>query len=100
MIQVKPNLSCHTLSNYHQIFVDRDPRGVYLVVIDYNAYPIRLQAKLSVNNNKEQAQDMPVGMSARNYRTMIARLQANKALNNNDKQAQDMTVTLEVINHE
>ena len=76
MIQVKPNLSCHTLSNYHQIFVDRDPRGVYLVVRDYNAYPIRLQAKLSVNNNKEQAQDMPVGMSARNYRTMIARLQA------------------------
>jgi len=78
LIQVKPNLSCHTLSNYHQIFVDRDPRGVYLVVRDYYAYPIRLQAKLSGNNNKEQAQDMPFGMGARNYRTMIARLQANQ----------------------
>ena len=93
MIQVKPNLSCHTLSNYHQIFVDRDPRGVYLVVIDYNAYPIRLQAKLSVNNNKEQAQDMPVGMSARNYRTMIARLQAYYPVNKRDKQTIDIVLT-------
>ena len=93
MIQVKPNLSCHTLSNYHQIFVDRDPRGVYLVVRDYYAYPIRLQAKLSVNNNKEQAQDMPFGMGARKRRTMIARLQANLSGNNNEKQAQDMLVT-------
>ena len=76
MIQVKSNLSCHTLSNYKQIFVDRDPRHVYLVARDYNGYPIRLQAKLSVNNNKEQAQDMPAGLCARNSRKMIARLQA------------------------
>ena len=93
MIQVKPNLSCHTLSNYHQIFVDRDPRGVYLVVRDYYAYPIRLQAKLSVNNNKEQAQDMPLGMSARNYRTMIARLQANTYINYRGKQIVDIVLT-------
>ena len=76
MIQVKSNLSCHTLSNYKQIFVDRDSRHVYLVTRDYNGYPIRLQAKLSVNNNKEQAQDMPAGLGARNRRKMIARLQA------------------------
>ena len=88
------SMTCHTLSSYHQIFVDRDPRGVYLVVRDYNAYPIRLQAKPSVNNNKEQAQDMPFGMGARNYRTMIAWLQATFTVNNNEKQAQDMTVTL------
>lgn len=81
MIQVKSNLSCHTLSNYHQIFVDRDPRHVYLVARDYNGYPIRLQAKLSVNNNKEQAQDMPAGLGARNSRKMTARLQAYGALN-------------------
>ena len=93
MIQVKPNLSCHTLSNYHQIFVDRDPRGVYLVVRDYNAYPIRLQAKLSVNNNKEQAQDMPVGMSARNYRTMIARLQANQPYFTENCSGKDIKMT-------
>ena len=93
MIQVKPNLSCHTLSNYHQIFVDRDPRGVYLVVRDYYAYPIRLQAKLSVNNNKEQAQDMPFGMGARKRRTMIARLQAKKAVNNRDEQTKDIVLT-------
>jgi hypothetical protein len=95
LIQVKPNLSCHTLSNYHQIFVDRDPRGVYLVVRDYNAYPIRLQAKLSVNNNKEQAQDMPVGMSARNYRTMIARLQAYRPFNKAIYGGIDIKVTYE-----
>ncbi|MDC0376909.1 hypothetical protein OAM98_03810 [Schleiferiaceae bacterium] len=94
MIQVKSNLSCHTLSNYHQIFVDRDPRHFYLVVRDYNGYPIRLQAKLSVNNNKEQAQDMPAGLGARNRRKMTARLQAKNTVNNNEKQAQDMTVTL------
>ena len=76
MIQVKSNLSCHTLSNYKQIFVDRDPRHVYLVARDYNGYPIRLQAKLSVNNNKEQAQDMPAGLGARKERKMIARLQS------------------------
>jgi hypothetical protein len=93
LIQVKPNLSCHTLSNYHQIFVDRDPRGVYLVVRDYNAYPIRLQAKLSVNNNKEQAQDMPVGMSARNYRTMIARLQAKATLKSMSCERKDIVLT-------
>jgi len=93
LIQVKSNLSCHTLSNYKQIFVDRDPRHVYLVARDYNGYPIRLQAKLSVNNNKEQAQDMPAGLCARNSRKMIARLQANLTVNNNEKQAQDMTVT-------
>ena len=81
MIQVKSNLSCHTLSNYKQIFVDRDPRHVYLVVRDYNGYPIRLQAKLSVNNNKEQAQDMPAGLCARNSRKMIARLQAYRRSN-------------------
>ena len=93
MIQVKPNISCHTLSNYHQIFVDRDPRGVYLVVIDYNAYPIRLQAKLSVNNNKEQAQDMPFGMGARNYRTMIARLQAKHSVNSEGLENKDIVLT-------
>jgi len=38
------SMTCHTLSSYHQVFVDRDPRGVYLVVRDYYAYPIRLQA--------------------------------------------------------
>ena len=96
MIQVKSNLSCHTLANYHQIFVDRDPRHFYLVARDYNAYPIRLQAKLSVNNNKEQAQDMPAGLGARNRRKMTARLQAIKALNNNEKRAQEMTVTLKL----
>ena len=94
MIQVKSNLSCHTLSNYKQIFVDRDPRHFYLVVRDYNAYPIRLQAKLSVNNNKEQAPEMPFGLGARNKRKMTARLQAKKTVNNNEKQAQDMPVTL------
>ena len=77
MIQVKSNLSCHTLANYHQIFVDRDPRHVYLVARDYNGYPIRLQAKLSVNNNKEQAQDMPAGLGTRKGRKMTARLQAS-----------------------
>lgn len=81
MIQVKSNLSCHTLSNYKQIFVDRDPRHVYLVARDYNGYPIRLQAKLSVNNNKEQAQEMPFGLGARNQRKMTARLQAYHPLN-------------------
>lgn len=94
MIQVKSNLSCHTLANYHQIFVDRDPRHVYLVARDYNGYPIRLQAKLSVNNNKEQAQDMPAGLGARKGRKMIARLQAKYTINYKEKQAQDMTVTL------
>ena len=94
MIQVKSNLSCHTLANYHQIFVDRDPRHFYLVARDYNAYPIRLQAKLSVNNNKEQAQEMPFGLGARNSRKMTARLQADLIANNNEKQAQDMPVTL------
>ena len=94
MIQVKSNLSCHTLANYHQIFVDRDPRHVYLVARDYNGYPIRLQAKLSVNNNKEQAQEMPFGLGARNSRKMTARLQADLIANNNEKQAQDMPVTL------
>jgi len=93
LIQVKPNISCHTLSNYHQIFVDRDPRGVYLVVRDYYAYPIRLQAKLSVNNNKEQAQDMPVGMVARNYRTMIARLQAKHSVNSEGLENKDIVLT-------
>ena len=93
MIQVKSNLSCHTLSNYKQIFVDRDPRHVYLVVRDYNGYPIRLQAKLSVNNNKEQAQEMPFGLGARNYRTMIARLQAYFPVNNRDKQMIDIVLT-------
>ena len=87
------SMTCHTLSSYHQIFVDRDPRGVYLVVRDYYAYPIRLQAKLSVNNNKEQAQDMPFGMGARNYRTMIARLQANYPVNYRDKQTIDIILT-------
>ena len=94
MIQVKSNLSCHTLSNYKQIFVDRDPRHVYLVARDYNGYPIRLQAKLSVNNNKEQAPEMPFGLGARKWRKMIARLQAIRALKNNEKQAQGMPVTL------
>ena len=93
MIQVKSNLSCHTLSNYKQIFVDRDPRHVYLVARDYNGYPIRLQAKLSVNNNKEQAQDMPAGLGARNSRKMTARLQANALLNNRDKEIEDITLT-------
>ena len=93
MIQVKSNLSCHTLSNYKQIFVDRDPRHVYLVARDYNGYPIRLQAKLSVNNNKEQAQDMPAGVGARKGRKMIARLQANSPVNIWDKQAIDIILT-------
>ena len=93
MIQVKSNLSCHTLSNYHQIFVDRDPRHVYLVARDYNGYPIRLQAKLSVNNNKEQAQDMPAGLCARNQRKMTARLQAFYPLSNCDKLVKDITLT-------
>ena len=93
MIQVKSNLSCHTLSNYKQIFVDRDPRHVYLVVRDYNGYPIRLQAKLSVNNNKEQAQDMPFGLGARKERKMIARLQAYCSVNNRDKQVLDIVLT-------
>jgi hypothetical protein len=94
LIQVKSNLSCHTLSNYKQIFVDRDPRHVYLVARDYNGYPIRLQAKLSVNNNKEQAQDMPAGVGARKGRKMTARLQAIYPVKNNEKQAQDIPVTL------
>jgi hypothetical protein len=93
LIQVKSNLSCHTLSNYKQIFVDRDPRHVYLVARDYNGYPIRLQAKLSVNNNKEQAQDMPAGLCARNQRKMTARLQANYSVNNRDKQTKDIVLT-------
>ena len=93
MIQVKSNLSCHTLSNYKQIFVDRDPRHVYLVARDYNGYPIRLQAKLSVNNNKEQAQDMPAGLCARNSRKMIARLQAYYPVNNRDIQTKDIVLT-------
>lgn len=93
MIQVKSNLSCHTLSNYKQIFVDRDPRHVYLVARDYNGYPIRLQAKLSVNNNKEQAQDMPAGLGARKGRKMIARLQARYPVNNGDKQTIDILLT-------
>lgn len=93
MIQVKSNLSCHTLANYHQIFVDRDPRHFYLVVRDYNAYPIRLQAKLSVNNNKEQAQDMPTGLCARNQRKMTARLQATFPVNYRDKQTIDIVLT-------
>lgn len=76
------------------MFVDRDPRHVYLVARDYNGYPIRLQAKLSVNNNKEQAPEMPFGLGARKERKMTARLQAHDAVNNNDKQAQDMSVTL------
>jgi hypothetical protein len=93
LIQVKSNLSCHTLSNYKQIFVDRDPRHVYLVARDYNGYPIPLQAKLSVNNNKEQAQDMPAGLCARNSRKMIARLQAYCPVNNRDKQTIDIVLT-------
>ena len=93
MIQVKSNLSCHTLSNYHQIFLDRDPRHFYLVVRDYNGYPIRLQAKLSVNNNKEQAPEMPFGLGARKGRKMIARLQANYPVNNSYKQVLDITLT-------
>jgi len=93
LIQVKSNLSCHTLSNYHQIFVDRDPRHVYLVARDYNGYSIRLQAKLSVNNNKEQAQDMPAGLGARKGRKMIARLQAYFLVNNRDKQTRDIVLT-------
>ena len=93
MIQVKSNLSCHTLSNYKQIFVDRDPRHVYLVARDYNGYPIRLQAKLSVNNNKEQAQDMPAGLCARNSRKMIARWQASFPVNNRVKQVLDIALT-------
>ena len=93
MIQVKSNLSCHTLSNYKQIFVDRDPRHVYLVARDYNGYPIRLQAKLSVNNNKEQAQDMPAGLGARNRRKMTARLQATFPFINREKQVLDIVLT-------
>ena len=93
MIQVKSNLSCHTLSNYKQIFVDRDPRHVYLVVRDYNGYPIRLQAKLSVNNNKEQAQDMPFGLGARKERKMIARLQANQLYFTLNYGGQDIKLT-------
>ena len=93
MIQVKSNLSCHTLSNYKQIFVDRDPRHVYLVARDYNGYPIRLQAKLSVNNNKEQAQDMPAGLGARNRRKMTARLQAYGPVKNRNKQVLDIVLT-------
>lgn len=93
MIQVKSNLSCHTLSNYKQIFVDRDPRHVYLVARDYNGYPIRLQAKLSVNNNKEQAQDMPAGLCARNQRKMTARLQANHSVKNREKLVVDIVLT-------
>ena len=93
MIQVKSNLSCHTLSNYHQIFVDRDPRHVYLVVRDYNAYPIRLQAKLSVNNNKEQAQDMPAGLCARNSRKMTAWLQAKVTVKSIGLESKDIVLT-------
>ena len=93
MIQVKSNLSCHTLANYHQIFVDRDPRHVYLVARDYNGYPIRLQAKLSVNNNKEQAQDMPAGLGARNSRKMTARLQAIVIAKSKGCQSKDIVLT-------
>ena len=93
MIQVKSNLSCHTLSNYKQIFVDRDPRHVYLVVRDYNGYPIRLQAKLSVNNNKEQAQDMPAGLGARKERKMTARLQAYRPYFTVNYGGQDIKLT-------
>ena len=93
MIQVKSNLSCHTLANYHQIFVDRDPRHFYLVARDYNAYPIRLQAKLSVNNNKEQAQDMPAGLDARNRRKMTARLQAKVIVKSKGCQSKDIVLT-------
>ena len=94
MIQVKSNLSCHTLSNYKQIFVDRDPRHVYLVVRDYNGYPIRLQAKLSVNNNnKEQAPEMPFGLGARKGRKMIARLQAYYPLITMNNGGKDIKVT-------
>ena len=93
MIQVKSNLSCHTLSNYKQIFVDRDPRHVYLVARDYNGYPIRLQAKLSVNNNKEQAQDMPAGVGARKGRKMIARLQACYLLITMNNGGKDIVLT-------
>jgi hypothetical protein len=93
LIQVKSNLSCHTLSNYKQIFVDRDPRHVYLVARDYNGYPIRLQAKLSVNNNKEQAQDMPAGLCARNQRKMTARLQAYRLINTASYGGVDIKVT-------
>lgn len=95
MIQVKSNLSCHTLSNYKQIFVDRDPRHVYLVARDYNGYPIRLQAKLSVNNNNEQAQDMPAGLCARKGRKMTARLQAYRPLNTAIYGGVDIKVTYE-----
>jgi hypothetical protein len=93
LIQVKSNLSCHTLSNYKQIFVDRDPRHVYLVARDYNGYPIRLQAKLSVNNNKEQAQDMPAGLCARNSRKMIARLQAKVLVKSIGLEFRDIVLT-------
>ena len=93
MIQVKSNLSCHTLSNYKQIFVDRDPRHVYLVARDYNGYPIRLQAKLSVNNNKEQAQDMPAGLGARKERKMIARLQSKNLVKSKGCQRKDIVLT-------
>ena len=93
MIQVKSNLSCHTLSNYKQIFVDRDPRHVYLVARDYNGYPIRLQAKLSVNNNKEQAQDMPFGLCARKGRIMTARLQAKVTAKSKGCDSKDIVLT-------
>ena len=93
MIQVKSNLSCHTLANYKQIFVDRDPRHVYLVARDYNGYPIRLQAKLSVNNNKEQAQEMPFGLGARNSRKMTARLQAKVIAKSKVCQSKDIVLT-------
>ena len=93
MIQVKSNLSCHTLSNYHQIFLDRDPRHFYLVVRDYNGYPIRLQAKLSVNNNKEQAQEMPFGLGARNSRKMTAWLQAIVTVKSMNYEPKDIALT-------
>jgi len=93
LIQVKSNLSCHTLSNYKQIFVDRDPRHVYLVVRDYNGYPIRLQAKLSVNNNKEQAPEMPFGLGARKGRKMIARLQAQVSVKSMGCNSKDIVLT-------
>ena len=75
------------------MFVDRDPRHVYLVARDYNGYPIRLQAKPSVNNNKEQAPEMPFGLGARNRRKMTARLQAYYPVNNRGKQVLDIVLT-------
>jgi hypothetical protein len=75
------------------MFVDRDPRHVYLVVRDYNAYPIRLQAKLSVNNNKEQAQEMPFGLGARNQRKMTARLQAKVVVKSKGYDFRDIVLT-------